>query len=82
MDSLIVLQTFSSSTEAELVKLLLKSEGINSIIQRGNGVAASRIFDFLVDTDLFVLKADFEKAKMILEASDDNQIHSRKQFKK
>ena len=66
MDNLILLKNFSSIPEAELMKQFLDSEGIKSMIQKGNIGVASEFTGSVGDADLFVMKRDIEKAKKVI----------------
>lgn len=69
-NDLIFLKHFSTVSEAELGRNILESNGIKSILQRGNQGAAARFSGWAGDANLFVLKKDHNQAKDILEVEN------------
>jgi|AntAceMinimDraft_16_1070373.scaffolds.fasta_scaffold88306_2 hypothetical protein len=72
MNDFIFLKSFSSITEAELAKNILKSQDIISIIKNA-GVKFPGDLGDSYGANLFVPKKDFEKAKEILEQRGGEQ---------
>lgn len=70
MEDLFFIKNFSSIPEAELARQILRSNGIESMIQRGNSGAASEFSGSGGDAGLYVVKKNIGKAMEILEIKD------------
>ena len=60
------LKSFSTYSEAELVKNILEKEGIHSVIQKGDLAAGTDFSGYAGNAELYVSEKNFEKAKEIL----------------
>lgn len=66
----ILLKSFNSVMEAELVKNLLQASGINSVVQKKGLEWAEGAGGDVAGADLFILEKDVEKAKEILDTGE------------
>ena len=64
----VLLKNFDSIGEAELIRGILKQQGIESLIQKGGIEIPGDLGDFGGGAKLFIMEGRLEKAREILES--------------
>lgn len=69
---LVLLQNFSSESEAELARGLLEANGVKAVVQKGDAAAAELFVGAAGEADLYVEEHSLARAREILNGTRGN----------